>query len=316
MLHILWMILKFILIVLGILLGLFVLSIILILFCPLGYRAQVSGNLEEWKKAQGTVSVSWLFRGIVLTLRLEDGKTAHSIRILGIPVEKLKRRRKPSGLAGKASSKRKRSSPEKKKIQSEEPSGQQKKVQPVKPSDFQEEVQNREKIYDVSGSKSGENGVFKKIRNIISGMMDKLKKIPAVIRDFINGIQNVYDKIEYGKQFLEDPRVKEALSFAWQRSRRLVKHILPVRMEGDVTFGCEDPSVTGTALAILGITIPFHKNCIEVHPLFDGQNYLEGEVKLRGRVYGIILAVTAVQIYFNKNIKYVISRWKHKEESL
>ena len=46
MLHILWLILKFILILLGIVLGLLLLAILLILFCPVRYRAsgKAAGN--------------------------------------------------------------------------------------------------------------------------------------------------------------------------------------------------------------------------------------------------------------------------------
>ena len=66
-------------------------------------------------------------------------------------------------------------------------------------------------------------------------------------------------------------------------------------------------------LAVLGMTIPFHKNAIVVTPLFDSENVLEGEVMLRGRIYGVMLLQTAAELYFNKNIKYVIRRWRHKE---
>ena len=71
--------------------------------------------------------------------------------------------------------------------------------------------------------------------------------------------------------------------------------------------------MTGAVLAVLGMTMPFHKNLIEISPVFNGSNVLEGNVQLKGRIYGIVLLKTAVDIYFNKNVKYVISRWKHKE---
>ena len=39
---------------------------------------------------------------------------------------------------------------------------------------------------------------------------------------------------------------------------------------------------------------------------------LQGHMELKGRIYGIMLVRTAIQLYFNQNIKYVIRRWKHK----
>ena len=50
MLHILWLILKFILILLGIVLGLLLLAILLILFCPVRYRASGTKEQDDWKK--------------------------------------------------------------------------------------------------------------------------------------------------------------------------------------------------------------------------------------------------------------------------
>ena len=89
--------------------------------------------------------------------------------------------------------------------------------------------------------------------------------------------------------------------------------MLPTRITGKITFGNEDPAVTGMVLAVLGMTIPFHKNKIEVAPLFDDENVLEGEILLKGRIYEIVVLKTAAELYFNKNIKYVIHRWRHKE---
>lgn len=59
--------------------------------------------------------------------------------------------------------------------------------------------------------------------------------------------------------------------------QKLIYHVLPTRITGKITFSNEDPAVTGMVLAVLGMTIPFHKNKIEVAPLFDDENVLEGD---------------------------------------
>lgn len=347
MLHILWLILKTILILVGILLGLLIIALLLILFCPVRYSAEASGDLKEWKRAEAGVSVSWLFRGIKVNLWLKDGAIAHSIRILGIPLEKLLHRKKSSAAKKKSSDTKKRDSDTKKKdsdqtkkntertadsgnkektsaalkeisedsssiSQIENAAGRQEET-PEKNTGGRPEAEQPDAVHPV---KEKSPNAFTRIKNKISAFWDKLKKIPETIRNFTSKIQGLYDKIDYWKQFLTHPKVKEAFAFAWQSVKTLLRHIFPTRIEGQIVFGSEDPSLTGTVLAVLGITIPFHKNCIEVHPVFDGTNLLTGNVKLRGRVYGFVLAKTALQIYFNKNIKYVINRWKHKEESL
>lgn len=318
MLHILWLILKFILIVFGILLGVLVLALLLFLFCPVRYQAEGSGDYKEWKKAKASVRVSWLFHGICLGLCLEDGKISHSIRLFGIPFSR-----------GGTRKKKKKEVPSKTKTSSK-PSNKDtvsrnSQAVPMMERAPEEEKDLREPDYQKSKATpkpeeipetQKKQGIFLRIRNKVSVFWDKLKKIPETIRDFLSNLQKIYDTIDYWKEFFAHPRTKEALSFAWEKLKGLLKHIFPTRVEGQISFGSEDPSVTGAVLAVLGTTMAFHKNCIEVLPVFDGENLFCGNVKLRGRVYGYMIVKTALQIYFNKNIKYVINRWKHKEETL
>ena len=94
MLHILWLILKFILILLGIVLGLLLLAILLILFCPVRYRASGTKEQDDWKKIRGEGQVSWLFHGVVLRAVWAEGNLQTSFRLFGIPVDKILNRRK------------------------------------------------------------------------------------------------------------------------------------------------------------------------------------------------------------------------------
>ena len=64
MLHILWILLKFILILLGILLGLILVAVLLILFCPVRYRASGTKETDSFRDISARARVSWLF-GVV-----------------------------------------------------------------------------------------------------------------------------------------------------------------------------------------------------------------------------------------------------------
>ena len=157
-------------------------------------------------------------------------------------------------------------------------------------------------------------------KNKISALLDKLKEImdrlaqlPSMLSKIPLTIRRIYDKIDWYRQFFEYPRTKEAVSLVLDRSKKLMHHIFPKKIKGKVTFGSEDPSITGTALAVLGMTMPFHKNRVEIVPVFDNQNILEGNIKIKGRIYGFVPVKMLAELYFNKNIKYIISRWKHKE---
>lgn len=313
MLHILWMLVKFILILLGIVLGLVVLAVLLLLFCPVRYRADaVKEEGTALKQAKVTVSVSWLFHGIWLRFFLREGKLKPDIRIVGIPVGKLIKRK----------SKKTKSEPQKapagiedKKEQDEEAETPEEKISEAAMPDT-ENKKNKE-LPSQSAHPEDKTGIFRKIWNRIRGFWEKLKGIPdkiaAGFRKISLTIKNIYAKIDWWKRFLTHPKTREAISLVKKDLFRLLKHVFPTKIRGRLVFGSEDPSVTGTVLAVLGITMPFHKNRIEISPVFEGSNVLEGNVQLKGRIYGIVLLKTALEIYFNKNVKYVISRWKHKE---
>lgn len=89
MLHILWLILKFILIILGILLGLLLLAVLLVLFCPVRYKASAVKAEGGWKQTEGEGIVSWLFHGISLRAEWKDQQMEISFHLFGIPADKL-----------------------------------------------------------------------------------------------------------------------------------------------------------------------------------------------------------------------------------
>lgn len=317
MLHILWLIIKFILIVLGIA-GVLLLSVLLLLlFCPVRYLIQGSKPEEAGMSGlKGQVRVSWLFRGITFRFFYENKETKTDFRIFGISPDKFKGRKKKISvkkeileekipeekMSGKnISGEEDMSSLEKGSFVIEEKDGTGK-------SEAQEETEGE------SGEEIQESKPEKKKPGLLKRFMEKIKSIPSKIRKIRLTIKKTCVKIEWWKRFFSNPRIKEAIGFCWKDIKKLIRHILPIKVEGNVTFGFEDPSITGRIVAFLGMFLPLHKNCIQIMPLFQtDRNILEGNVEMKGRIYGIVLVKTAVEIYFNKNVKYMINRWKHKE---
>lgn len=289
MLHILWMLIKLILILLGTVLGLAVLVLLLLLFCPVRYSAEALKETSSFKETEAAVRVSWLFGGISFTFRRIQGKNTQKLCVFGIPVlsllQKRKQKKKPDIPYGSAEAKQKKD-PE---------TG----TSDLSESDEKIRTENKNKI----------SALPDKLKEI----MDRLAQLPSMLSKIPLTIQRIYDKIDWYRQFFEYPRTKEAVSLVLDRSKKLMHHIFPKKIKGKVTFGSEDPSITGTALAVLGMTMPFHKNRVEIVPVFDNQNILEGNIKIKGRIYGFVPVKMLAELYFNKNIKYIISRWKHKE---
>lgn len=323
MLHILWMLIKLILILLGTVLGLAVLVLLLLLFCPVRYSAEALKETSSFKETEAAVRVSWLFGGISFTFRRIQGKNTQKLCVFGIPVlSLLQKRKQKKAAAGKVQTAEKSplsEQPTEKPLPETEISLPQEK-KPDIPYGSAEAKQKKDPETGTSDLGESDEKIRTENKNKISALPDKLKEImdrlaqlPSMLSKIPLTIRRIYDKIDWYRQFFEHPRTKEAVSLVLDRSKKLMHHIFPKKIKGKVTFGSEDPSITGTALAVLGMTMPFHKNRVEIVPVFDNQNILEGNIKIKGRIYGFVPVKMLAELYFNKNIKYIISRWKHKE---
>ena len=323
MLHILWMLIKLILILLGTVLGLAVLVLLLLLFCPVRYSAEALKETSSFKETEAAVRVSWLFGGISFTFRRIQGKNTQKLCVFGIPVlSLLQKRKQKKSAAGKVQTAEKSSlseQPTEKPLPETKISLPQEK-KPDIPYGSAEAKQKKDPETGTSDLSESDEKIRTENKNKISALLDKLKEImdrlaqlPSMLSKMPLTIRRIYDKIDWCRQFFEYPRTKEAVSLVLDRSKKLMHHIFPKKIKGKVTFGSEDPSITGTALAVLGMTMPFHKNRVEIVPVFDNQNILEGNIKIKGRIYGFVPVKMLAELYFNKNIKYIISRWKHKE---
>lgn len=330
MLHILWMLIKLILILLGTVLGLAVLVLLLLLFCPVRYSAEALKETSSFKETEAAVRVSWLFGGISFTFRRIQGKNTQKLCVFGIPVlSLLQKRKQKKAAAGKVQTAEKsllseqpteKPLPETKISLPETEISLPQEKKPDIPYGSAEAKQKKDPETGTSDLSESDEKIRTENKNKISALPDKLKEImdrlaqlPSMLSKIPLTIRRIYDKIDWYRQFFEYPRTKEAVSLVLDRSKKLMHHIFPKKIKGKVTFGSEDPSITGTALAVLGMTMPFHKNRVEIVPVFDNQNILEGNIKIKGRIYGFVPVKMLAELYFNKNIKYIISRWKHKE---
>lgn len=342
MLHILWLIIKWILILLGILIGLIFLILLLLLFCPIRYRGKLKKDrTDSLREIHATGEVSWLLHIISVQAFWEQGVLKTKICFLGIPLEKFRKKKKPRSLSNSEDQNAKKQTEASRSHEKTSKSEQQNDAAELQMSEPQEDTV--EDINEISENvimepisiseeiSEDEKKLRTNIADLILNIVGKIKtavgKLIRIIHNFLGipkrilkkiqslalTIRNFCDKINWWKEFLDHPRTRAALSFLWKNAKKLIYHVLPTRITGKITFGNEDPAVTGMVLAVLGMTIPFHKNKIEVAPLFDDENVLEGEILLKGRIYGIVVLKTAAELYFNKNIKYVIHRWRHKE---
>ena len=200
MLHILWLILKFILIILGILLGLLLLAVLLVLFCPVRYKASAVKAEGGWKQTEGEGIVSWLFHGISLRAEWKDQQMEISFHLFGIPVDKLlKKRQEKRAVTEKSEN-----------IEAEDLRTDRNSASGT--SADTERIRNSQ----ISGQQElnaddTDRNSLKKRQFFIKGIYDRIRNIFQSIRTKLQNIRRTFGKIKknvsWWKAFIEHPRV-------------------------------------------------------------------------------------------------------------
>ncbi|MGN0252180.1 MAG: DUF2953 domain-containing protein [Oliverpabstia sp.] len=328
-LHIIIAVLKVIGILLLVVLGLVLFFLLSALFVPVCYRM--------WGKRSATVlegkaSVSWLFGLIRLSVGYVDSQLKMELYLFGIPLLALKDRinqwRKKRRKSGNRMSQRKT---EKKAVQQKKESSQSvpsvidstsdtkpadeiykddKGVQVTKPA--QKPVQDQADSDVMEQETDTAAMLFQKIKEIIlkvwrfpGRVLERIRKSRLTFRQFC-------DKIKKWYRFLRMDDTKQALLFLKGKGFLVLRHILPGKIQGNLHFGFEDPSITGQVLAVAGMVYPLYGKTFRIIPDFE-QKVLEGEVNLKGRVFGGYLLLQAWQIYCCKEIRRTYQRFQHKE---
>ena len=306
-LHMILTILKVVGILLLAVLGLVLFFLLSALFVPVCYRM--------WGKRTATVlegkaSVSWLFGLIRLSVGYVDSQSKLELYLFGIPLLALKdridrwrkKRRKPGKRMRQGKSSDTKPADQMRKdnqaVQVKEPA--EKPVQDQVDSDSTEQEPDTAAV------------IFQKIKEILlkiwrfpGRVLERIRKSRLTFRQFC-------DKLKKWYRFLQMDDTKQALLFLKGKGFLVLRHMLPVKIQGNLHFGFEDPSITGQVLAVAGMGYPLYGKTFRLIPDFE-QQVLEGEVNLKGRVFGGYLLLQAWQIYRCKEIRRTYQRFQHKE---
>lgn len=308
MLHTLFLILKIIGIILAVILGLVLLVICIVLFVPICYRADLHGSGSA-KELTVHAKVSFLFGLIKAVFALENGKTDLSVRIawkkLGDsdPVED-----KAKDRDGKMPK------PEKKAVMQKSQTIQKEEQQDGTPNritdkaveDETEKIEKTEqsaKIYPESTEKKQRKKKERKEDSDSASKIEQItEKIKCTYRKFCDKINQITEKKDKISDFLTDETHKNAFLKLKNEAFHLLKILKPKKIQGKITFGFEDPSLTGRILAWISMIYPWIGEHTDITPDFEHRT-LSGDLSIRGRLYVITLVVTAIRLILSKAVR-------------
>lgn len=298
MLHVLLMILKIVGWILAALFLLLLFLLLIFLFVPVRYQAFVSKK----ESVQAEVKVTWLLRILSFLLSFRDGSLSIKIKVFGLPLKA------PFG-----------ERPEKADMKEEEEEREMEKPREnlgLEDKVLEEKLPSREeppltaKVKEASPDLTlSEERVswFYKIWSRLSDIFAKIRNLKYTFQRFCVKMKQIGGKAQGVKEFLKDERTKAALALALSQVRVLLLHLLPKKLRGEIRFGTSDPALTGEILGGISIFYPVFMDNVKVTPEFE-KTCLEGELFVKGRFRLVTVALIAIKLLINKNIRFVFRK--------
>nr|WP_288829435.1 DUF2953 domain-containing protein [uncultured Clostridium sp.] len=302
MLHIILFILKLLGLLILILLGLILLAVVLVLLVPVRYR----GEGSYFKKVKGNMKISWLLHILSVTVRYEE-EVLIAVRLFGIPMMRPKKMDKELKEAEEimvqameikepetVKEARQLGRDVKKTVRGESENSQ--SVQ----KDIKETVQTEQ-----AEKESWLQALFRKLKKKLIHILERIKYLYNRICDTLRNMKEKKDEIQ---TFLSNSENQKTAKLLYRQGKRLVRHIFPIKGHGNVTFGFEDPGLTGQALMAASLLYPFFHKYWDLYPVFD-RSVFTAEGTFRGRIrLGTVLMI-ALRMLLDKNFRTLLKRW-------
>ncbi len=107
---------------------------------------------------------------------------------------------------------------------------------------------------------------------------------------------------------LTEPANVATRHLLWRQLKKLLNHIKPRHVEGDVKFGFDDPYITGQVLVAISPFYGFYGGNITVTPVFD-ESIAEGRIRLKGRVRIFTVLAVIIRMLMDKNFRFLLNRF-------
>lgn len=269
-----FMILKIIGMILLCLLGIVICLLILILFVPIRY--QIHGIFQEQLKDKRIVlRLTYLLHLVVFTYQNRNGKAGYQIKILGHVIGRKIKKEQIDTIP-------------------EIPN-----VPRTEKTDTQEArvaIHDKPKVDKVPSKGKQKHKKIKSKRHGIS-----LKRIREVLDEW---------------KTAEDGSQIQYLQIADKTKRMLkslLKHYQPRKVKGNISFSLEDPSLTGKLCGVLSLMPVFLNPGVKVEPDFERfENAVEGDLFVSGKVELFYMAIWALKLLLDKNIRKLYTKMKEK----
>lgn len=315
MVHILLLILKIIGWILLAIVCLIILLFCILLFTPLCYRVQAACD-GEISDLRAKAAFSWLCHLIRGTIRYEDGKIHWEFFLAwkrfgsdtGTEAVEKQEKELVEITTKKPETKTQKEVPAEKtkaEVQKEPPAEKTKaEAQKDVPAE-KTKAEAQKKVASKKPEAGQKKEVLPKGGKAETQKKNPLQTIRCTFEKIYANIVSLMRKKEILMDFLKDPVHQAAWKKLLAELKKLLRRLLPKRLNANVHYGFEDPALTGYVLAVISMLYPAAADSVEIHPDFE-QKVIEGTIQIEGRLRFGIFAAMGIGLLADKNIRKTV----------
>ncbi len=328
MLHIILLILKIIGIILLVILGLLLTIVLLVLLVPVRY--QLKGSY--YGELKGRTKITWLLHILSVTAAY-DGEPSIVIRLFGFRILKPSRAEEEDMLVqamevlppeGEQAGKIIAKEPINKELANGKSINEQAtNKEPTIKESAKEETINKEPIKEdstrhksaedkteqnKSSSAQSDNKIFTWLTSIVNKIKSILLKLKFSFQNICDRLRTINEKKEEIQLWIADKENQKTIKLMIRQVKKLVRAIAPRKGKGTLTFGFDDPYLTGQILTGASLIYPFVHKHLDLYPVFDRQ-VLEGEGWFKGRIRFGTLVIIGGRLLLNRNFRVLLKKW-------
>ncbi len=284
-------ILKIIGVILLVLLCLAVGLVLLLLFVPIRYEAEIASAEKVSVKAK----ITWLLRFIRLYLNYRDGLSM-KLWVLFFSVPFGKREKKKDDTETFASTEPAKTVEVPKRMENNNHAKTTESTDSTETAEHLESTEEHlESVTKRETEKPKKENWILRIKRIFASILDKIKHIGKTI--------------ESTKTFLEDSHNKAAFSHIKDEVFLLLKHICPKKLKVDMSYSTGSPDTTAEVFGILAMFPIGYQNRWEIYPDFEVDSfYARGTIDIKGKIYIYQILFAALRLVLDKNCRRLLKK--------
>lgn len=257
--------------------------VLLLLFVPIRYEAEIISAEKVSVKAK----ITWLLHFIRLHLNYQ-GELSMKLWILFFSVPFGKREKKKDDTESFKSTEQ-----AKKSTDSTETTEHPESTEHIETSEStQDHLESTTKTENAKPKK--ENWILR-IKRIFASILDKIKHIGKTI--------------ESTKAFLADSHNKAAFSHIKNEVFLLLKHICPKKLKMDMSYSTGSPDTTAQVFGILAMFPIGYQNRWKIYPDFEADSfYARGTIDLKGKIYIYQILFAVLRLVLDKNCRRLFKK--------